>query len=282
MARTCSGNPRIGAPAGGCLSRLTLKEGPENGVGNRRGDAICASVERRQGPGLSEPGQGDLGSRTFPGPERGARNSSPGVGVRTASILAALPPWASQGHRDMDSQTPDQSSGVPGPVRGSPPPQIRAEALRGLVRAHGAAAPLDPGLGAPREAGWKWPPWGPPAPHRGPRRFRSSWSGRESRDAPPALYIAGKPLFLSTPPPHPAIRVRASWVSWRGWGTVRHQSAGWEKAHPHFFLGKLRPRGVACPEITPSVRSSAKLGVSALNFGEGAPYFPSPRSPPQC
>lgn len=213
VARAWSGNPRIRPAAGGVLGRLTLREGPENRVGNRRGDAICASVERRQGPGLSEPAQGDLGSRTFRGPERGARNSSPGVGVRTASVLAALPPWASQGHRDMDSQTPDQSSGEPGPARGSPPPPIRAEALHGLVRAHRAAAPPDPGLGAPREAGWKWPPWGPPAPLRGPRRFRSSWSSRESRDAPPALYVAGKPLFL--PPPH---RVRASRVSRRGGG----------------------------------------------------------------
>lgn len=61
---------------------------------------------------------------------------------------------------------------------------------------------------------------------------------------------------------------------------VRQQSAGREKAHPHFFLGKLRPRGVACPEVTPSV-SSAQTGCKrpALRGGgsgerEGGPFSP--------
>ncbi|XP_036097814.1 ADAMTS-like protein 5 [Molossus molossus] len=91
----------------------------------------------------------------------------------------------------MDSQTPDRSSGVPGPVQVSPLPQIHAEALHRRVRAHGAADPLDPGLGAPWEAEWKGPPWDPPASPRGPRRFRSFWSPRENRDAQPELYVAG-------------------------------------------------------------------------------------------
>lgn len=153
MAGTWSENSRVGTQAFGFLNRLTLRERSKKGVvtgkGDPRGDVICASVERRQAPGLPEPGQGDFGSSTFPGPERGARNSSPSVGVRTNSTLVALPPWASQGHRDMDSQAPDRSSGVPGPAQVSPLLQIHAEALHRRVRAHGAADPLDPGLGAP-------------------------------------------------------------------------------------------------------------------------------------
>lgn len=119
-------------------------------------------MERGQRPGLPEPGQGDLGSCTFPGPEHGARNSSPGVGVRAASPRAAPPPWDSQSHRDMDCRTPDLGSGDTGSTRGSPLPQIRAEARHSRARAHGAAAPLDPGLGAPWEAGGRGRPGLPP------------------------------------------------------------------------------------------------------------------------
>ncbi|KAJ8782519.1 hypothetical protein J1605_010043 [Eschrichtius robustus] len=94
------------------------------------------------------PSAGDLGSLTFPGPERGARNSSPEVG-------------------------------------------IGAQARNGRTGAHGAAAPLDPGRGAPWEAGWEGPPRAPPAPPRGPRRFRSPTGRPGSLDAPPGLYVAG-------------------------------------------------------------------------------------------
>lgn len=69
-----------------------------------------------------------------------------------------------------------------------------------------------------------------------------------SQDAPPRLDVAGKSLFLSPhclrghllPLPGPS---RAGVVA-------RQLSLGWEQAHPHFLLGKLRPRGVAYPETT--------------------------------
>lgn len=150
-----------------------------------------------EGSALLEPQQGDLGSLTFPGPERGARNSSPEVGVRAVSPRVAPPPWASQGHRGADGRTPGRSSAAPRRVRSSPLPQIGAQARNGRAGAHGATAPLDPGRGAPWEAEWEGPSRVPPAPPRGPRGFRSPTGSPGNLDAPPGLYVAGKSLFLS-------------------------------------------------------------------------------------
>lgn len=211
--------------------------------------------------------------RTFPGPERGARNSSPEVGV---SPRVAPPPWASQGHRDADGRTPGRSPGGEWGgallVQGSPLPQIGARARNGRAGAHGAAAPPDPGRGAPWEAGWEGPRRAPPAPPRGPRRFRSPRGRPGSQDEPPGLCVAGKSLFLS---PH-----------YRGQRLLPHPKLGLgdeaaihRVGGSHFLLGKLRPGGVDALRLYPPCDSSGREPWRVGTVVLLAPHVPSPRPP---
>lgn len=169
------------------------------GKGDPRGDAIWASVERRQRPGLPKPWQGHLGSRTFPGPERDARNSSPGVGGRGGQFPHGSPALG--------------FPRSPGCVRRNTRPRLRGTGARA-----GQSPAVDTRRGAqpPREGARGCRPCGPRpgralggrvggaapgsplAPPRGPRRFRSSWGRPGSQDVPPGLYVAGKSLFLSS------------------------------------------------------------------------------------
>lgn len=172
------------------------------GKGGPRGDAIWAPVGRGRRPRLREPGQGHPTWRTFPGPERGARNSSPGRG-QGRSVPARLP------GPGLPKVTEPRALGR---QAAAPPPLPRARA-----RQSPAADPC-PNAPRPREGALGCRPWGPRpgrAPPRGLRRFRPPWGRLESRDAPPGLYEAGKSLFPApyypdrvSPPSLGAVRPR--------------------------------------------------------------------------
>lgn len=101
-----------------------------------------------------------------------------------------------------------------------------------------------------------------------------------SQDAPPRLDVAGKSLFLSPhclrghllPLPGPS---RAGVVA-------RQLSLGWEQAHPHFLLGKLRPREVWLTLRPQAGGKAARQGLSILlqgALGSERVVLPALRSP---
>lgn len=66
-------------------------------------------------------------------------------------------------------------------MQGSPLPQIGGQARNGRARAHGAAAPLDPGRGAPWEAGWEGLPRALPPLLAGPAASARPGAARGAR-----------------------------------------------------------------------------------------------------
>lgn len=183
------GPPGLRPRGEGFLSRMTLREGLGEGQGrgvlagkgDPRGEAIWASVERRQRPGLREPWQGHLGSRTFPGPERGARNSSPGVGGR-------------------GGQFPDGSPALafprsPGYGRWNTRPRLRGTGPRA-----GQSPAVDPRRGAqrPREGARGYRPRGPR-----PGRALGGWVGGAAPGSPPPA--PGSPRPSPRAPPLPLV-----------------------------------------------------------------------------
>lgn len=244
---------------GGNTATATLSD-LEGGVGkgiwggvvaakrNLRGDAIWASVER------AAPSRSRSRAPSVCAHSR-ALSAAPGIAApRWGSVPAWLPrPGLPKvtGTRTVGHQAAAPGGGGAPLVQGSPLPQIGARARNGRAGAHGAAAPPDPGRGAPWEAGWEGPRRAPPAPPRGPRRFRSPRGRPGSQDEPPGLCVAGKSLFLS---PH-----------YRGQSLLPHSKLGLgdeaaihRVGGSHFLLGKLRPGGVDALRLYPPCGSSGR------------------------
>lgn len=180
-----AGSPGIRTQARQFLSGASLREGEGEGLGRGlvtgkggpRGDAIWAPVGRGQRPRLREPGQGHPTWRTFPGPERGARNSSPGRGQRR-SVPARLP------RPGLPKVTETRALGR---QAAGPPPRARA-------RQSPAADPC-PSAPRPREGALGCRPWGPRqgrAPG-GPMGGAAPGSPRPSPRAPPLPPALGPP-----------------------------------------------------------------------------------------
>ncbi|XP_047566109.1 ADAMTS-like protein 5 isoform X4 [Lutra lutra] len=156
------------------------------GKGDPRGEAIWASVERRQPLGLPEPWQGHLGSHTFPGPERGARNSSSGVGGRGGQFPHGSPALGfprSPGYGRWNTRPQFRGTG---PRAGQSPavdPRRGAQRPRGGARGYRPLGP-QPGRALGSRVGGA-APGSPPPPAPG--------SPRPSPRAPPLPLVLGPP-----------------------------------------------------------------------------------------
>ncbi|XDA76862.1 hypothetical protein R6Z07F_007005 [Ovis aries] len=110
-----------------------------------------------------------------------------------AHLVTQSPQAARQGASRDYGEEPGGGGECRAPVASLPGREMKDQ-CPGAQRPRGGArraAPPDPGRGAPWEAGWEGPRRAPPAPPRGPRRFRLPRGRPGSQDEPPGLCVAG-------------------------------------------------------------------------------------------